>query len=323
MESFTKVKLNDRQLSLLAAAAFGEHLEVTGSRELTGGYFNTGYDLELSDGRSVILKVAPGPETETLSYEKDIMRAEVAALRLVRAAGGVPVPEVYSYDDSLQLIPCPYFFMEKIEGQPYNEVKESLSEEQRYSIEYELGQYQRIINEIQGPAFGLFGGQADGSGRSWRDTFRSMLLDVLQDAVRLGARLPASQTEIEQVLERYLPALDEVTQPRLVHWDLWNGNVFVQDGVIVSIIDWERAMWGDVLLEYYFRHFENSAAFYEGYGTVFNSPNEVLRKQLYDLYLDLIMLIECYSRQYKDENHVNWAHDNLAESWKQFTALVL
>ncbi|MFC6651270.1 phosphotransferase family protein [Paenibacillus rhizoplanae] len=323
MESFTKVQLNDRQLSLLTAAAFGTDIQIASSRELTAGFFNTAYDLELSDGRSVILKVAPDPETETLSYEKDIMRAEVEALRLVRAAGGVPVPEVYSYDDSLQLVPCPYFFMEKIEGQPYNEVKESLTEEQRHSIEYELGQYQRRINAIEGPAFGLFGKEPDRSILTWRETFRSMLLNLLQDAVRLEARLPASQQEIEQVLELYLPALDEVTQPRLVHWDLWGGNLFVQDGVIVSIIDWERAMWGDVLLEYYFRHFESSAAFYEGYGSAFTSRNELLRKQLYDLYLDLIMLIECYSRQYKDENHVNWAHDNLAESWKLFSGLVL
>ncbi|WP_042213136.1 phosphotransferase family protein [Paenibacillus borealis] len=322
MESFTKVKLNDRQLSLLAASAFGADSAVVGSRELTGGFFNTGYDLELSDGRSVILKVAPGPETAVLSYEKDIMRAEVEALRLVRAAGGIPVPEVYSYDESLQLIPCPYFFMEKVEGEPYSDVKESLSPEQRSSIEYELGRYQRLINEIKGPVFGLFGADPAGGGTAWRETFKAMLLNVLQDAVRLNAALPASLPEIEQALENYLPALDAVTQPRLVHWDLWNGNIFVQDGRIVSIIDWERAMWGDVLLEYYFRHFENSEAFYEGYGTAFNSPDELLRKRLYDLYLDLIMVIECYSRQYKDENHVRWAHDNLAESWKLFSAVI-
>ncbi|WP_342422946.1 aminoglycoside phosphotransferase family protein [Paenibacillus sp. FSL E2-0178] len=321
MESFTKVKLNDQELSLLAASAFGADVAVVSSRELTGGFFNTGYDLELSDGRSVILKVAPGPETAVLSYEKNIMRAEVGALRLVRAAGGIPVPEVYSYDESLQLIPCPYFFMEKIEGEPYSDVKESLSPEQRSSIEYELGRYQRLINEIKGPVFGLFGADPAGGGMAWRETFKAMLLNVLQDAVRLDAALPASLPEIEQALGRYLPALDAVTQPRLVHWDLWNGNIFVQDGRIVSIIDWERAMWGDVLLEYYFRHFENSEAFYEGYGTVFSSPDELLRKRLYDLYLDLIMVIECYSRQYKDENHVNWAHENLAESWKLFSAV--
>lgn len=322
MESFTKVKLEESELRRLAAAAFGAELEIVSSRELTGGFYNTAYDLELSDGRSVILKVAPGPQTEVLNYEKDIMRAEVEALRLMRAAGGVPVPEVYSYDESLKLISSPYFFMEKVNGQPYNEMKDSLTPEQQAAIEYEVGQYQRRINGIKGPAFGLFGKTSEGSGRSWRETFRSILLNVLQDAVRLGAQLPASLTEFEQVLELYLPALDEVTQPRLVHWDLWNGNIFVQDGTVVSIIDWERAMWGDVLQEYYFRHFENSAAFHEGYGITFTRRNEQLRKQLYDLHLDLILAIECYSRQYKDEDHVRWAQDNLTESWRLFTELV-
>ncbi|WP_047013907.1 phosphotransferase family protein [Paenibacillus sp. IHB B 3415] len=320
MESFTKVRLDDLQLRLVAARAFGADSAVVSSRELTGGFYNTAYDLELSDGRSVILKVAPAPETEILSYEQDIMRAEVEALRLVHAAGGVPVPEVYSYDESLELIPCPYFFMEKVEGQPYSDVKDSLSAEQQYSIEFELGRYQRLINEIKGPVFGLFAGDSVEGGKSWRATFWRMLQNVLVDAERLGAQLPVSLQEIELALQPYLPALDNVIEPSLVHWDLWNGNLFVQDGVIVSIIDWERAMWGDVLMENYFRHFENSQAFYEGYGTSFSSPDELIRIKLYDLYLDLIMVIECYPRQYKDENYLRWVRDNLAETWRFFSA---
>ncbi|WNS45639.1 aminoglycoside phosphotransferase family protein [Paenibacillus sp. MMS20-IR301] len=321
MESFSKVRLDEQQQSLLTAVAFGTDAVIISSRELTGGFFNTAYDLELSDGRSVILKVAPALETEILSYEKDIMRAEVEALRLVRAAGGIPVPEVYFYDESCALIACPYFFMEKIEGRPYSDVKDSLSADQQFSIEYELGRYQRQINEITGPAFGLFAEASASAGQPWRDVFRSMLQNVLQDALRLGAPLPASLPEIELVLEHCLPALDEVTEPRLIHWDLWNGNLFVQDGVIVSIIDWERALWGDVLMENYFRHFENSQAFYEGYGTKFDSPDELLRIKLYDLYLDLIMVVECYPRQYTDENHMRWVKDNLSETWRQLSAI--
>lgn len=322
MDSFTKVKLNDRELSILVEAAFGPEMKIISSLELNGGFFNTAYDLELSSGRSVILKIAPAEETEILSYEKDIMRAEVEALQLVAAAGGIPVPDVYAFDDSLQLIPAPYFFMEKIAGQPYSDVKERLTPQERAAIERELGRYQRLINDIEGPGFGLFGQMPEDSGRSWRETFTRMMNQVLADAQRLKARLPASQDEIKQMLGHYYPALDEVTKPRLVHWDLWNGNLFVQDGVIVSIIDWERALWGDALMEHYFRHFDHSQAFYEGYGMTFDSPNEQLRLKLYDLYLDLILVIECYSRQYKDDNHVRWAADNLAECWKSFTGSI-
>ncbi|OKP86150.1 hypothetical protein A3844_01980 [Paenibacillus helianthi] len=322
MESFTKVKLDDQQLRTLVTGTFGKDTSIISSKELTGGFFNTAYDLELSDGRSVILKVAPSDETATLSYEKDIMRAEVEALRLVLAAGSVPVPAVYGFDESRERIRSPYFFMEKVEGMPYNEVKESLTDEVKASIELELGRYQRQINEIKGGHFGLFGESPDGTGRTWRETFTKMIHNVLDDGQRLGAALPSSYDEIRQGLERYLPALDEVTEPRLIHWDLWNGNIFVQDGAIVSIIDWERALWGDVLLEYYFRHFENSPAFLEGYGAVFNSPGEQLRIRLYDLYLDLILVIEYYSRQYKDENHIGWAFDNLRETLKDFVNTV-
>ncbi|QSF47149.1 phosphotransferase family protein [Paenibacillus tianjinensis] len=318
MESFTKVKLDERQLEMLVHTAFAADLTIVSCTELTGGFYNTAYDLLLSDGRSVILKVAPSEETQTLSYEKDIMRAEVEALRLVAAGGNVPVPAVYSFDESRSLIPCPYFFMEKVGGQPYSEVKDSYSAGQRAAVEAELGRYQRLINEITGPEFGLFKQDIVVASASWRDTFTAMMSTLLADARNLDADLPATEEEIRQELEHYLPALDEVTEPRLIHWDLWNGNLFVKDGVIVSIIDWERALWGDVLMEYYFRHFENSQAFFQGYGQIFDSPNELLRKKLYDFYLDLILVIECYSRQYKDDNHVRWAAENLAESWKSF-----
>ncbi|WP_019911320.1 phosphotransferase family protein [Paenibacillus sp. HW567] len=322
MESFTKVKLTDFQLSALVAGTFGTETAITGSTELTGGFFNTAYDIELRGGRHAILKVAPAAETETLSYEKDIMRAEVEALRLVQASGTVPVPDVYSFDESCRMIPCPYFFMEKVEGQPYSEVKDSLSEEQRASIEYEVGRYQRLINEIKGDRFGLFVQHDGKTSTGWRETFTAMMDSVFADARRLQVVLPASVDSIKRSLEKYLPALDEVTEPRLVHWDLWNGNIFVKDGIVVSIIDWERAMWGDVLLEYYFRHFENSQAFFEGYGARMDSPNEKLRLKLYDLYLDLILVVECYSRLYKDENHVRWAFDNLTETLKSFDGII-
>lgn len=318
MESFTKVKLNDEQLDILVKAVFGSETAVNLSSELTGGFFNTAYDLELSTGKSVILKVAPAVETDTLSYEKNIMRTEVEALRMVADKGVVPVPAVYHYDESLLLIPIPYFFMEKVEGLPYSDVKESLSLPERDAIETELGRYNRIINEIRGERFCIFGTDSEEPRASWRETFSCLMESVLADAKRLNAQLPASSEEIMKEVSKYLPALDAVTEPRLVHWDLWNGNVFVKDGVIVSLIDWERALWGDVLMEYYFRHFENSAGFYKGYGTTYDSPNEIQRKKLYDLYLDLILTIECYSRKYADEGYVRWTHDNLTEGWNRF-----
>ncbi|MBB6670536.1 phosphotransferase family protein [Cohnella nanjingensis] len=318
MESLTKTKLNARQMKALIAAAFGEDAGIARYAELTNGWFNAAYEIELTDGRAVILKVAPDSGAETLAYEKDIMRTEVEAMRRMRAAGGVPVPEVFAYDDSRMLIGTAYFVMEKVAGQPYNMIKEDMTQEQRAAIETAIGRFNRRINEIRGERFGFFHGADPAATASWPAAFGAMMRALLADGRRLGVQLPAPYASIEAEVERRLPLLAEVTEPRLVHWDLWSGNVLVADGRIAGIIDWERALWGDPLMEYYFRRFERSEAFYSGYGGRFDLPNEQVRKRLYDLYLDLILVIECYVRKYENEDHVRWAHDNAVQGWAKF-----
>ncbi|WP_440962117.1 phosphotransferase family protein [Paenibacillus nitricinens] len=318
MESFTKTKLTTEQQSDLVGATFGSHVSIQRSTELTGGYFNAAYDLLLSDGRDMILKIAPSAEADTLSYEHDIMSVEVAAMRLMKSNGTVPVPEVYAYDNSKEMISSEFFFMEKIVGQPYNEIKEELSSQQRMSIEEELGRYSRLINEIPGERFGLFSASTPVKGTSWRETFKHLIMNLLEDAHRLKVEMPIPLESVEAEIKIRLHVMDAVVKPRLIHWDLWDGNVFVREGRIVALIDWERALWGDPLMEYYFRYIENSEHFCRGYGDSFDSPNECARKKLYDLYIDLIYFIECYSRKYDSQGHLKWAHDNLLEGWKRF-----
>lgn len=318
LESLTKTKLTTEQQNHLVVASFGDKVNIIRSTELTGGYFNAAYDLLLSDGRAMILKIAPTEGTDTLSYEQDIMATEVAVMRLMKNRGTVPVPEVYAYDNSKRLIASDFFFMEKIIGEPYNEIKEELSLQERIQIETELGRYCRIINDIQGDRYGLFNASTSITGTSWRETFHKMIFSLLEDARRLQAKMPISLETIEAEINSRLHVMDVVTEPRLVHWDLWDGNVFVRDGSIVALIDWERALWGDPLMEYYFRYIENSEHFCRGYGGTFDSPNEYARKKLYDLYIDLIYFIECSSRKYDSEDHLKWAHDNLLEGWDRF-----
>ncbi|MDT3425561.1 aminoglycoside phosphotransferase (APT) family kinase protein [Paenibacillus forsythiae] len=321
MESSTKSKLTEEERSRLAEAAFGKGTAVLRTAELTGGFFNAAYELVLEGGREAILKIAPSDKVEMLSYERNIMRTEVEALQFVNAAGVAPVPEVYAHDDSRSLIPYEYFFMEKVKGRPYNEVREELAADERAAIERELGRYNRQINEVRGGRFGLFlhpPGKAPGT---WREAFSGLIGDVLDDASRLGVSLPIGRKMLEQGIARLLPALDEVTEPRLVHWDLWNGNIFVDNGHITSLIDWERALWGDPLMEYYFRPFESSEAFREGYGTVFDSPGAQARKELYDLYYNLIAVIEYDFRGYNSSEHWNGVNSNLLEGWDRFTKI--
>jgi len=320
MESQTKTKVTAEQRNQMVGAVFGKDITVAECAELTGGFFNAAYSLRLSDGRSTILKIAPSPGIGTLSYEHNIMEAEVAVLRLMKSEGSVPVPEVYAYDKSHTVFPCDFFFMEFVEGQPYNELKEKLALDEREMIETELGRYNRLINEIAGTRFGMFNESPQNLKLSWREAFMDLAASLLEDARRLELQLPVPYETIEAGLAQRAHVLDEVTEPRLVHWDLWDGNVFVREGRIAAIIDWERALWGDPLMEYYFRHFGHSSGFHKGYGAGCDSPNERARLSLYDFYLDLVMFIECYSRKYEDQGHIQWARNNLLEGWARFSA---
>ncbi|WP_058304082.1 phosphotransferase family protein [Gorillibacterium timonense] len=312
MNSTMKSKLTIEQIQRITAETMKE--KVVSLKELSDGWANTAYAIQLEDDRKVILKAAPVKGFKTMRCERDNMRAEVEALRLVQAqSNGVPIPQVYTYDPSGSLVPCEYFLMEYLEGEPYNKVKEALSPEARDGIEFALGDYNRRINAIQGKRFGYFCLE-NGSASTWKDAFQILMEDLLLDGKEAGIELPLSYEALEREVESRLDACSEVNVPQLVHWDLWDGNVFVKDERIVGIIDFERSLWADPLMEVYFGKFNSSSTAYRrGYGKEHFTEAERVRRDLYVLYLDLVMVIECYYRQYENKDHIAWAHSNLKE----------
>ncbi|UUZ93511.1 aminoglycoside phosphotransferase family protein [Paenibacillus sp. P25] len=298
--------------------AFG--IRVVETKELSDGWANSAYTIVTSDGRSVILKVAPFKGTKLMRYEANLMRTEVEALRLFGGGGTPPVPKVFAYDDTCSLIDAEYFIMERLPGVPYNQIKETLSREVKDAIEFELGAYSRLINGVPGEKFGYFL-QQESWNDFWPEAFQGMIRGVLADGRDAGVESPAGDAVIEMEIERHLDALREVDQPRFVHWDLWDGNVFVEHGKITGLIDFERALWGDPLMEVYFGRFNRSEGFSRGYGLAIATQNQQRRRVMYDFYLDLILWIECTFRQYENKDHWNWARNNLAEGWDRLLAI--
>lgn len=315
MKGIYKTRLSEEQLKDAAMATFDRPLRAFA--EMTDGWANSAYKLELDDGRKAVLKARPSSELRFMRCEIDLMKTEVEAMSRFETAEEVPVPRIYAYDTSRDRLPVDYFVMEFIEGKPLNRIREELDEETRASIHRQLGQINRKINEVRGSGFGFYSGKPE---RSWREAFSGMIAGVLEDGRDAGVELPMAYPELEKRIGDGLEALEEVTEPRLLHWDLWDGNVFVKDGRVSGIVDFERAIWGDPLMEFYFSHFHNSEAFRQGYGMAFAAPAQIARRKLYDLYLDLILYVECAYRQYEDRNHIRWAHDNLVQSLERFTS---
>jgi hypothetical protein len=110
--------------------------------------------------------------------------------------------------------------------------------------------------------------------------------------------------------------LEDVKEPALVDWDMWDGNIFVnpETKAITGIVDFERALWGDPLMEVNFGAFGLKPGLVHGYGVdLFVAPNAQICRALYNVYLWLIMVIECTFRQFETKDQELWARQKLID----------
>lgn len=323
MESKTKNKKSRSQIDRMAQRVFdgvGLAADDDAVRELKEGWFNAAYSLRLADGREVILKIAPPQAAEVLQYEMSIMTTEVAAMRLVRQNPAIPVPEIYGFDAAGDLCDAAYFFMEKIDGDNLEHVKASLPAETQEAIDLRIGEIIREVNSFPGVYFG-YDGNPSLRADTWKEAFLKMMDALLEDAARKHAVFDYSYDDLRGVVLKHASALEEVTTPCLVHWDAWNPNFFVKDGEITGIIDFERALWAEPLMEAHFRQLFGAGTTntLRGYGKSTFTMTEEVRSQLYLLHLALTMNVECYYRNYDTDDIFNISRQLIgaAMTWLQ------
>jgi aminoglycoside phosphotransferase (APT) family kinase protein len=303
MDSLTKPKIDEGVLASICAKHFGQRPSL--ATELTDGWFNAAFMILLADGREFVLKVAPPPDVKVLRYEEDILRAEVEVMRLLKENSRLPIPEIVAHDASFQEVGSPYFLMPKLTGKPYNYVRELVDEVTAFEIQRQIGSALRTMHGFVGTGFGVFNRPVH---PTWQEAFVAMLEDLRKDSVDLKAELPAGTFE---AANPFLDSLRQVTAPSLVHWDLWDGNVFVQAGSVTGLTDFERSLWGDPLIEINFQ--DPKPGLLEGFGyDPRTEPAAKERRMLYDLYFYLIMIVESRSRGYTSE-HEQWPRARLAE----------
>lgn len=140
-----------------------------------------------------------------------------------------------------------------------------------------------------------------------------MLRNLIKDAAREHIPLGIDGSALLDKLACDKSRFDEVTQPTLVHWDMWEGNIFVKNGHVTGVIDWERALWGEAYMDDRFRRHTRGEDFLRGYGQTEFSASEMKRITWYDIILYLTMMIEVTYRKYDDDGQYHWAKKMLHE----------
>lgn len=324
MESKTKNKKTREQVESMVERAFNGMGLAAGEEALTelkDGWFNAAYNVRLADGRDVILKIAPSQGAEVMRYEKNIMTTEVASMRMVRQDPAIPVPEIYFFDNAHDLCDSDYFFMQKIDGDNLEHVKGNLPAETQASIEWQTGEIIHHINRFPGTYFG-YDGNPDLRASTWKEAFIKIVEAALDDAARKNVVFDFSYEELRAVIAKHAPALEEISAPCLVHWDAWNPNFFVKDGKITGIIDFERALWAEPLMEAQFRRFggDDITHAMRGYGKTSFSFAEEQRRYLYELHLFLVMHVECFYRNYDTDHIFNLSRQLIRSTMEWLTA---
>lgn len=295
---------------------------ITGHEPLAGGSYNALYGVDLTDGTRLVLKVPPSPGTPKLAYEHELLRGE-AVFHQAAAAAGVPVPRVVHAEHGGAGDPAatPFLLMTHSPGTPWFAAQQAVSATEQDRLRHALGMLLARLHAVRGPGFGYPAQRLAPLADRWAPAFTAMTDAVLDDAERFGAWLPAPPAAIRAALATAAPALDEVTVPALVHFDLWPGNILLEGPAggrtISALIDGERMFWGDPLADFaslslLHTDVEEDAAFLEGYGvgggrTVFDDAAR-RRIALYRCYLYLIMLVEVEPRSTTGE-YLSWVRE--------------
>ncbi|GAB6090236.1 phosphotransferase family protein [Spirochaeta dissipatitropha] len=321
MHSKSKINIGLAQITRLSRAAMDT--DTIEAHELTDGWANTIYRIKVEDGRTCVLKISPPSDCPVMRYEKDLIYTETAVLELL-AKHRIPVPEVYAFLEANEVIDHPCFFMEFIEGSTLSAVRQSpdFRPEDNLKIDRKLGVLQAEINNI-GQKFDFWGSVTDKGKRfeSWYDCFNSMMMDLIRDAEDVSSDLGFPVDDIQSILDASKQALHLDTQAALVLWDLHDGNIIMNDHVIRAVIDCDRSFLGDPLMEFWFRGLagdrgELRTAFQKTISSSLyrnDDPDTITRIKLYDLYLALVMRIECDFRGFA-EDHRAWTQEQLIKA---------
>ncbi|MBR5798952.1 MAG: aminoglycoside phosphotransferase family protein [Lachnospiraceae bacterium] len=312
--AITKNRQSEETIVKMAKAAF-PNKEIKTIKELTEGMCNVTYDISFTDGSESILKIAAKDRTGNMSNEVALMQAEVSAMQLVAEKCSFKVAEVQYYDQSNTICDGDYFFMEKLPGDNFFLIREGLSEEAIDGIDMEIGQISKELSTVRSDGFGFLG--EDTRHASLYEFIKRMLTNLISDAEKRDIDILFDRETFLSRLEQDKEAFAMVTEASLVHWDMWEGNVFVKDGHVSGIIDWERAVWGEPFMDDRFRMHNRRPKFLEGFGQTAFSEEELVRMRWYDAILYLTMAIEVFYREYEEKGQYFWAKEMLEKSMKE------
>jgi aminoglycoside phosphotransferase (APT) family kinase protein len=272
------------QIAVMCRRAFGPGARATAAVELGVGMYNSTYRVELAGLGAVILRVAPEPARQ-FRVEREFMRNEHASVPYLAPIAAL-MPRTLAIDFTHEVISRDYLFQTLLDGIPAHEGLAAYPRPAWASFFRQVGTIARTVNSVRGTRFGSLAGPAY---RTWSEAVIAGLEDTAADLddAGLGA---ADVREVAAIARQDRATLDEIGEPRLLHGDLWTGNLMIAAGAaeptITGVLDSDRASWGDPESDWAThmaatRPGTERDAFWDSYGPLSATPAAARRRLYY------------------------------------------
>ena len=269
------------QIDAMCRRAFGSRTRARSAVELDGGTYNSTFRVDLGAGDPVVLRVAPAPERQFRS-EREWMRNEHASVPYFAPIAGL-LPRTLAVDFTHQVIGRDYVFQTLLDGVPAPQGLRAYPRPRWAPFHRALAAVARQVHAVRGDRFGPVAGP-------WFTTWSEAVVAGLRDcAADLdGAGLDAADVRrVATAAERERTLLDGVAEPRLLHGDLWTGNLLLARDApvptITGVLDCDRTLWGDPEADWTLfvaERVRDAGAFHAAYGPRPDTP-EARRRRLF------------------------------------------
>ncbi|WP_418152705.1 phosphotransferase family protein [Actinoalloteichus caeruleus] len=230
-------------IEAMCRRAFGSNAIPCSAVELGNGMYNNTYRIDLGDDRRVILRVAPEPARQ-YRIERELMRNEYASTPFLASISRM-IPRTLAADFTHEIIDRDYLFQTMLDGVSGPEGIGQYPQSEWTTFFRQMGEISRSIHAVRGDRFGPVAGPGFGT---WAEAVTAFFIDLVADLDDAGLD-SADVHEVLAAVEKYQAVLNEVTEPRLLHGDLWTVNVMMAtdapEPTITGVFDNDRTSWGD------------------------------------------------------------------------------
>lgn len=274
----------------------GTSAELAEVRTLCGGSISTTLELDLADGKKVVLKISPHRVDKAYAHE-------AYQLQILKESG-MPTPEVFRWSIGSLEAPFSFMLLEFVDGMNLSDAKQQCTSEQFDHLQAHLAELVAILHDKTSDAYRRLQDGSTGE-TSWVKFYRDVYDPIWHECEKSPLLPKACRKQISKVHEKLDRLIAHNDCPRLVHWDIWSTNVLAKPDTqgnwwVTAILDPNcKYAHAEAEIAYMELFHTITPAFLRAYQLRHKLPAEYhrFRKPIYQLY-PLINHVNLFGHEY-------------------------